>query len=127
VYIPLARLQLAALWQQPQGGPARAEGTGVVRAPGEVDEDGWVIDGQKRFITNAPIADLFTVFARTRPAREGDPGIAVFLVPATTPGVSVGPKDAKMGQEGAWFAHHAGGRLTSGSVTTRPDLTSWQL
>ncbi|WP_280423762.1 acyl-CoA dehydrogenase family protein [Nocardia carnea] len=62
----------------------------------------WVIDGEKRFITNAPVADLFVVFARTRPADTDGPGIAVFLVPATTPGVEVGPKDRKMGQEGAW-------------------------
>ena len=61
----------------------------------------WMIDGEKRFITNAPMADLFVVFARTRPADDG-PGIAVFLVPAGTPGVEVGPKDRKMGQEGAW-------------------------
>ncbi|WP_280437045.1 acyl-CoA dehydrogenase family protein [Nocardia carnea] len=64
--------------------------------------DDWVIDGEKRFITNAPVADLFVVFARTRPADADGPGIAVFLVPATTPGVEVGPKDRKMGQEGAW-------------------------
>ncbi|TCO47284.1 acyl-CoA dehydrogenase family protein [Actinocrispum wychmicini] len=64
----------------------------------------WILDGQKRFITNAPIAGLFVVFARTREASDRDTGIAVFLVPADTPGVSVGPKDAKMGQEGAWTA-----------------------
>ncbi|WP_409180437.1 acyl-CoA dehydrogenase family protein [Amycolatopsis sp. VS8301801F10] len=68
------------------------------------DGDGWVLDGQKRFITNAPIADLFVVFARTRPADDSGPGIAVFLVPAGTPGLEVGPKDKKMGQEGAWTA-----------------------
>ncbi|MFC4857130.1 acyl-CoA dehydrogenase family protein [Actinophytocola glycyrrhizae] len=68
------------------------------------DGDGWVLDGRKQFITNAPIADLFVVFARTAPPRPGDPGIAVFLVPADTPGLTVGPKDAKMGQEGAWTA-----------------------
>jgi acyl-CoA dehydrogenase len=62
----------------------------------------WVINGQKRFITNAPMADLFVVFARTRPADENGPGIAVFLVPADADGVTVGTKDAKMGQEGAW-------------------------
>ena len=66
------------------------------------DGDGWVIDGGKRFITNAPIAGLFVVFARVRPADEAGSGIAVFLVPADAPGVTVGPKDAKMGQEGAW-------------------------
>ena len=68
------------------------------------DGQDWVIDGQKRFITNAPIADLFVVFARTRPADESGTGIAVFLVPADAPGVEVGSKDAKMGQEGAWTA-----------------------
>lgn len=68
------------------------------------DGDGWVLDGQKRFITNAPLADLFVVFARTRPADERGAGIAVFLVPADTAGVEVGAKDAKMGQEGAWTA-----------------------
>ncbi|WP_375538166.1 MULTISPECIES: acyl-CoA dehydrogenase family protein [unclassified Mycolicibacterium] len=68
------------------------------------DGDDWVINGQKRFITNAPTANLFVVFARTRPADEAGPGIAVFLVPADAAGVEVGAKDAKMGQEGAWTA-----------------------
>jgi acyl-CoA dehydrogenase len=63
---------------------------------------GWIINGQKRFITNAPTANLFVVFARTRPADDNGPGIAVFLVPADADGVTVGAKDAKMGQEGAW-------------------------
>src|SRR5271166_4322019 len=66
------------------------------------DNDDWVISGQKRFITNAPVANLFVVFARTRPADDNGAGIAVFLVPANSPGVEVGAKDAKMGQEGAW-------------------------
>ncbi|OCB09163.1 acyl-CoA dehydrogenase [Mycolicibacterium porcinum] len=68
------------------------------------DGDDWVIDGQKRFITNAPTANLFVVFARTRPADADGPGIAVFLVPADAAGVEIGAKDAKMGQEGAWTA-----------------------
>lgn len=68
------------------------------------DGDDWVISGQKRFITNAPVANLFVVFARTRPADDKGPGIAVFLVPADAAGVEVGAKDAKMGQEGAWTA-----------------------
>lgn len=70
--------------------------TSAVREGGD-----WVINGAKRFITNAPLADLFVVFARTRPADESGIGIAVFLVPAGTPGVAVGPKDQKMGQYGA--------------------------
>jgi acyl-CoA dehydrogenase len=68
------------------------------------DGDDWVITGQKRYITNAPVADLFVVFARTRPADDKGPGIAVFLVPADASGVVVSGKDAKMGQEGAWTA-----------------------
>src|SRR5882757_7393342 len=68
------------------------------------DGSDWVITGQKRFITNAPTADLFVVFARSRPADSDGPGIAVFLVPADAAGVVVGTKDAKMGQEGAWTA-----------------------
>ncbi len=68
------------------------------------DGDEWVISGSKRFITNAPVAGLFLVFARTREASDGDPGIAVFLVPAGVPGLEVGPHDRKMGQEGSWTA-----------------------
>jgi acyl-CoA dehydrogenase len=68
------------------------------------DGDDWVLSGDKRFITNAPLADLFVVFARTRPADASGPGIAVFLVPADAPGVQVAAKDRKMGQEGAWTA-----------------------
>ncbi len=66
------------------------------------DGDEWVINGRKQYITNAPSAGLFIVFARTRPADADGPGIAVFLVPADAPGIQVGAKDAKMGQEGAW-------------------------
>lgn len=68
------------------------------------DGSDWLITGQKRFITNAPTANLFIVFARTRPADAQGAGIAVFLVPADAAGVEVGAKDAKMGQEGAWTA-----------------------
>lgn len=68
------------------------------------DGGDWIINGQKQYITNAPTADLFVTFARTRPADDKGAGIAVFLVPADTPGVGVGAKDKKMGQEGAWTA-----------------------
>jgi acyl-CoA dehydrogenase len=65
---------------------------------------GWVIDGLKRYITNAPAADMFLVFARTDPEAPPGKGIGVFIVPAATPGVVVGPRDHKMGQAGAWTA-----------------------
>lgn len=84
--------------------PGAGSNPAGLRSKAVRDGDGWVISGQKRFITNAPTANLFVVFARTRPADADGAGIAVFLVPADAPGVSVGSKDAKMGQEGAWTA-----------------------
>jgi len=68
------------------------------------DGDGWVIDGLKRYITNAPAADVFMVFARTDPAAPPGRGIGVFIVPARLDGVSVAARDHKMGQAGAWTA-----------------------
>lgn len=82
--------------------PGAGSNPAGLRTKAVLDGSDWVIDGNKRFITNAPLAQLFVVFARTRPADSDGPGIAVFLVPADTPGVTVGPKDKKMGQEGAW-------------------------
>ncbi|MCH9013566.1 MAG: acyl-CoA dehydrogenase family protein [Proteobacteria bacterium] len=61
----------------------------------------YVLNGTKRFITNAPSADLFTVMARTGPKDSGAGGITAFLVEADTPGLSLGKPDAKMGQQGA--------------------------
>ncbi len=69
------------------------------------DGDEWVIDGEKCFITNAELADLFVTFARTRPADDNGPGIAVFLGPAGTPGLEVAHHDEKMGQQGAWTSN----------------------
>ena len=60
--------------------------------------DGWVIDGLKRYITNAPAADVFMVFARTDPQAPPGKGIGVFIVPARLDGVSVAARDHKMGQ-----------------------------
>jgi acyl-CoA dehydrogenase len=68
------------------------------------DGDGWVIDGLKRYITNAPAADIFMVFARTDPQAPPGKGIGVFIVPARIDGVAVAARDHKMGQAGAWTA-----------------------
>ncbi|MEV0598409.1 acyl-CoA dehydrogenase family protein [Streptomyces sp. NPDC050315] len=68
------------------------------------DGDAYILNGSKRFITNAPLADLLVVFARTDPESRGTKGISVFLVEAGRKGVTVGPKDHKMGQAGAWTA-----------------------
>lgn len=64
-------------------------------------EGGWVLDGAKRYITNAPKAGLFTVFARSDPDRKGASGVSAFLVEAGTPGLATGAPDRKMGQRGA--------------------------
>ncbi len=61
----------------------------------------YVLNGTKRFITNAPSADLFTVMARTGDKDSRAGGITAFLVEADTPGLSLGKPDAKMGQQGA--------------------------
>jgi acyl-CoA dehydrogenase len=73
-----------------------------LRTSARRDGDAWVISGAKRYITNAPIADLFVVFARSDPAEKGGRGISSFVVDAKAPGVSLGAKDKKMGQSGAW-------------------------
>ena len=76
--------------------------TSAVPDPGP--DGGWVVDGLKRYITNAPAADIFMVFARTDLAAPPGKGIGVFIVPARLAGVSVAARDHKMGQAGAWTA-----------------------
>ena len=65
------------------------------------DSDDYIINGSKRFITNAPRAGVFTVMARTGTREEGGRGVSAFLVDATLPGISLGKPDKKMGQKGA--------------------------
>src|SRR5699024_6327229 len=61
-----------------------------------------LVNGCKRFITDAEASDVLIVFARTDPSATGSKGISVFLVPTKSDGVTVGPPDHKMGQAGAW-------------------------
>ena len=68
------------------------------------DGDDWVISGTKRYITNAPNADVLFTFARTDADAAPAKGIGNFIVPGNSPGLTVGPKDHKMGQAGAWSA-----------------------
>ena len=81
------------------GSDAGSLRTTALREGGE-----YVLNGIKRYITNAPEADLFIVMARTNPEIKGASGISAFIVPAGTPGLSVGPIDKKMGQVGAHTA-----------------------
>lgn len=61
----------------------------------EERDGGWVLEGTKTFVTNAPLADLFVIYARTGGGGFG--GISCFLVPRDTGGLTVGPPMEKMG------------------------------
>jgi acyl-CoA dehydrogenase len=74
---------------------------GSVRTSAVRDGDFYVLNGTKRFITNAPIAGLFTVMARTDPSQKGARGVSAFAVEAGLPGLSTGKPEKKMGQQGA--------------------------
>jgi acyl-CoA dehydrogenase len=82
-----------ALTEPDCGSDAGAIATKAVR-----DGDHYVLNGIKRYITNAPVADVFTLMART--GGPGPGGISAFLVPRDSPGLSLGPVDKKMGQRG---------------------------
>ena len=73
----------------------------AVRTRATRDGDAYVLDGAKRYITNADKASLFTVMARTDPDTPGAKGVSAFLVPANSPGLSIGKPERKMGQQGA--------------------------
>jgi acyl-CoA dehydrogenase len=66
------------------------------------DGDTYRLNGTKRFITNAPVADIFTLMART--GGDGAGGISAFIVPRDAPGLSVGRPERKMGQQGTAIA-----------------------
>jgi acyl-CoA dehydrogenase len=65
------------------------------------DGDDYVVNGTKRFITNANRAGMFTLMARSDPSKKGASGISAFIVPANTKGISIGKSEKKMGQQGA--------------------------
>lgn len=81
--------------------PEAGSDSGSVRTRAVRDGDHYVLNGSKRYITNADKASLFTVMARTDPGQKGGRGVSAFLVPADTPGVSIGKPERKMGQQGA--------------------------
>jgi acyl-CoA dehydrogenase len=81
--------------------PEAGSDSASVRTRAERDGDAYVLNGTKRYITNANKAQLFTVMARTDPAIKGGGGVSAFLVPRDLPGLSVGKPEKKMGQQGA--------------------------
>ncbi|MCA9648245.1 MAG: acyl-CoA dehydrogenase family protein, partial [Myxococcales bacterium] len=83
--------------------PEAGSDAGSLRTRAVLDGDVYVLNGTKRFITNAPEAGVFTVFARTSDA-PGAAGVSAFLVDAGLPGIVIGKNDIKMGQRGAHTA-----------------------
>lgn len=81
--------------------PEAGSDSGAVRTKAERDGDDYVLNGTKRYITNANRASLFTVMARTNAEVKGGGGVSAFVVPADLPGLSVGKPEKKMGQQGA--------------------------
>jgi acyl-CoA dehydrogenase len=85
-----------ALTEPEAGSDAASLRTTAVR-----DGDDYVINGTKRYITNAPHAGIFTLMARTNAQDKGAGGVSAFIVEASTPGITIGKYDKKMGQRGA--------------------------
>ncbi|MDR2452520.1 MAG: acyl-CoA dehydrogenase family protein [Candidatus Accumulibacter sp.] len=84
--------------------PEAGSDAAALRASAVRDGDHYILNGTKRFITNAPEAGIYTVMARTDPEVKGAGGISAFIVEKDTPGLSVGKCDKKMGQKGAHTA-----------------------
>ncbi|MEC4720956.1 acyl-CoA dehydrogenase family protein [Noviherbaspirillum sp. CPCC 100848] len=82
---------------EPEAGSEATALKSTARREGDV----YILNGTKCFITNAPIAGLFTVMARTNPDAPGAAGISAFIVERDTPGLSTGKPYRKMGQEGS--------------------------
>jgi acyl-CoA dehydrogenase len=80
--------------------PGSGSDAGALRTSARREGDHYVLNGTKRYITNAPEASIFTVMARTDPDSRDAAGVTAFIVERDTPGVSLGPIDRKMGQRG---------------------------
>jgi acyl-CoA dehydrogenase len=81
--------------------PGAGSDAASVKVSAVRDGDQYVVNGTKRFITNANRAGMFTLMARTDPSNKGASGISAFIVPADIPGITIGKPEKKMGQQGA--------------------------
>lgn len=79
---------------------AGSEATNV-QTTAQRDGDDYLLDGEKCYITNGPIADVFTVTARTQPGTTGAKGVSAFIVERSMPGLTTGVPYRKMGQAGS--------------------------
>ena len=84
--------------------PEAGSDAGAVRTVALRNGERYVLNGIKRYITNAPEADVFIIMARTDPATPGPAGISAFIAERGTPGLVVGTVDVKMGQAGSHTA-----------------------
>ena len=84
--------------------PEAGSDAASLRTTAARDGDFYVVNGTKRFITNAPHAGIFTLMARTNHEDKGPGGVTAFIVERNTPGISIGSRDKKMGQKGAHTA-----------------------
>lgn len=84
--------------------PGAGSDAGSLTTRAERQGDHYVINGAKRYITNAPQAGVFTLMARTDPASKDASGVSAFIVERSSPGLTVGHPDRKMGQRGAQTA-----------------------
>jgi len=84
--------------------PEAGSDAGSVRTAARRDGEHYVLTGTKRYITNAPKAGVFSVFARTDPGAPGPKGVSAFLVPAGLPGIEIGSPEKKMGQHGTYVS-----------------------
>ncbi len=84
--------------------PDSGSDAGALTTTAQRDGDHYVVNGTKRYITNAPEAGIFILMARTDPAKAGAAGVSAFIVERDTPGLSVAKPDRKMGQKGAHLA-----------------------
>ncbi|HYF06190.1 MAG TPA: acyl-CoA dehydrogenase family protein [Acetobacteraceae bacterium] len=81
--------------------PENGSDAGGLRTSARREGDHFILNGTKRYITNARQAQVFIVMARTDPNSRDAAGISAFIVPAGTPGLRCGPADTKMGQDGS--------------------------
>ena len=79
---------------------AGSEATNV-QTTASLQGEHYILNGRKCYITNAPIADVFTVVARTEEGSKGSAGLSAFIVERNTPGLRTGPAYKKMGQAGS--------------------------
>ena len=98
-YLPaLASGEYLGAWALSE--PSCGSDAGALTTTAEPDGDSWVLNGAKQWITNGHYAGVYVVAARTKP--DGGPkGISAFIVERNTPGLTIGPKEDKLGMRGS--------------------------